>query len=269
MAGTLQRGTAGRITMEIHPAAQLGSEKETIEMCKLGQLDINRVSSSPLAEFAPQAGVYSLPYLFRGEAHMWKVLEGPIGREVLDSLEPHGFIGLCYYDSGARSFYNSKRPINTPGDLHGLKMRVQKNRVMQDCVQALGASPVSMAFEEAYSALQTGVVDGAENNPPSYENTKHYEVAKYYSLDEHTRVPEIVLCSKRTWDRLAPADRALLRKAAQASVTEQRRLWREYTAKACAPCERPGSRSTPPTSPPFARRRSPCTGPMSPSTAAW
>jgi tripartite ATP-independent transporter DctP family solute receptor len=234
MAKQLERESGGRITMQIHPASQLGAEKETIEMTKLGTLDINRVSAAPLAEFCKELGVYSLPYLFRDSEHQWKVLGGPIGRDILDKLSGYGFVGLCYYDSGARSFYNSRRPIRTPADLRGLKIRVQKNKIMIDCVEALGASATPMSFEEVYSALQTGVIDGAENNPPSYLSESHYEVAKYYSLDEHTRIPEVVIASAKTWERLSPEDRALVKKAAEASVAEQRRLWDEYTQDAMA-----------------------------------
>ena len=146
MGGYLEAKSGGRITMEIYPGETMGGEKQTIEQTKVGGLDLNRTSTSPLAEFAPELGVYSLPYLFRDSEHMWKVLTGPIGRELLDGLEAHGFVGLCYYDSGARSFYNSKRPIEKPADLKGLKIRVQKSKVMQASVAALGASPTSMAF---------------------------------------------------------------------------------------------------------------------------
>jgi len=232
MADAVTQKSGGRIAIEIHAGETMGGEKETIELTKVGTLDINRTSAAPLAEFAPEFGVYSLPYLFRDAGHMWKVLEGPIGRELLDALEKYGFVGLCYYDSGARSFYNRKRPIRTPRDLRGLKIRVQQNPVMQDCVKALGASPTPMGFGEVYAALQSGMIDGAENNAPSYENTKHYEVAPYFSLDEHSRIPEVVICSKKRWDRLSQADRALLRDAAQASVAEQRRLWNAYDKKA-------------------------------------
>ena len=179
----IEEKSQGRIQVLIRPSAQLGSEKEAIELTQMGIIDINRVSCSPMAEFAPEFAVYSLPYLFRNAAHEWAVLDGPIGRGLLEKLAPRRLIGLAYYDSGARSFYNNVRPINSPDDLKGLKIRVQKSEVMIDLVRALGGQPDPIACEEVYSSIQTGRIDGAENNPPSYLTTNHYEVAKYYSLD--------------------------------------------------------------------------------------
>lgn len=232
MADRVAEKTGGRITIEIYPSGVLGGEKSTIEQTQQGAIDIDRVSCSPLTEFCPEIGVYSLPYLFRDDEHAWKVLEGEIGQELLDKLRDSHLVGLCYYDAGARSFYNRVRPVRTVADLAGLKIRVQQNRVMMDVVKALGASPTPMSFSEVYSALQTGVIDGAENNPPSYYETNHYEVAKYYTLDEHTRVPEVVVVSEKTWDRLSEEDRGILREAALASVPYQRKLWKEYTEEA-------------------------------------
>lgn len=235
IADRVRELTNGRIEIQIFPSAQLGSETKTIEMTQFGALDINRVSIAPVTQFVPAMGVFAMPYLFRDEAHYWKVLNGPIGAQMLKELEKANLIGLAYYDSGARSFYTTRKPIYTPADLKGLKIRVQRSQVMMDVVQALGATPVPMEFEEVYSALQTGVIDGAENNPPSLAiSTSHYEVTRYYTLDEHVRIPEVVLVSAITWNKLSPQDQAALRQAAQESVAVQRHLWRAYEERAMA-----------------------------------
>jgi tripartite ATP-independent transporter DctP family solute receptor len=231
MKKIIEEKTGGRIKVEIYPSAQLGSEKETIENTQMGIIDINRVNCAPVSEFCKEIGVFGLPYIFRDEKHMWKVLDGPVGEKIAKYLEKYNLIGLAYYDSGARSFYNKKRPIYKPEDLKGLKIRVQKSRVMIETVETLGASATPMAFEEVYSSLQTGVIDGAENNIPSYQYTHHYEVAKYYSLDEHTRIPEIVLFSKKRWDTLSESDRKIILQAAKESEEYQKKLWKEYVNK--------------------------------------
>ena len=235
IADRVRELTNGRIEIQIFPSAQLGSETKTIEMTQFGALDINRVSIAPLTQFVPSLGVFAMPYLFRDEDHFWKVLNGPIGARMLKELEKANLIGLAYYDAGARSFYTSRKAIRKPEDLRGLKIRVQRSQVMMDVVQALGATPVPMEFEEVYSALQTGVIDGAENNAPSLAiSTSHYEVTRYFTLDEHVRLPEVVLVSAITWNKLSPQDQAILRQAAQESVAVQRELWRQYEERAMA-----------------------------------
>ena len=201
-ARLVKERSGGRIVIEVYPGSQLGQEKAVIEQVQFGAIDLTRVSISPVAAFVPRLNAFQMPYLYRDETHMWKVLKGDIGKELLASLEPFGFIGLGWFESGARNFYNSKRPIRTPADLKGLKIRVQESELMMGLVSAFGAVPTPMAFGEVYSALQTGVVDGAENNWPSYFSTSHYEVAKYITLDEHTRVPEIIIGSKISLGRL-------------------------------------------------------------------
>ena len=191
----------------------------------MGVIDINRVSISPVVSVYPKMAVFALPYIFASREHMWKVLEGEIGQTMLAEIEPTGFLGLAYMDSGARSFYTVKKPINSPADLKGMKIRTQKSPVMMDMVSAMGGKPIPMAFEEVYSALQTGVIDGAENNPPSYYETSHYEVAKYYSLDGHAMVPEIVLMSVKTWNALSDTDKQIIKMAAVAAQELQRKLW--------------------------------------------
>jgi len=261
MAKLTDMWTNGRIKIDVYPGAVLGSEKESIEQTQMGVIDINRVSISPvisvypkMAVFAlpyifasrpvisvyPKMAVFALPYIFASREHMWKVLEGEIGQSMLKEIEPTGFLGLAYMDSGARSFYTVKKPINSPADLKGMKIRTQKSSpadlkgmkirtqkspVMMDMVSAMGGKPVPMAFEEVYSSLQTGVIDGAENNPPSYYETSHYEVAKYYSLDGHAMVPEIVLMSVKTWNALSDADKQIIKMAAVAAQELQRKLW--------------------------------------------
>jgi len=218
----------GRIQIEVYPSSQLGEEKAAIEQVQFGAIDITRVSISPLSAFVPAFDALQMPYLYRSADHMWKVLKGPIGKQFLTSLEPSGFVGLCWYESGARSFYNSKRVVKTPADLKGMKIRVQQAPLMMDMVTALGAVPTPMDFGEVYSALQTGVVDGAENNWPSYYSTSHYEVAKYFTLDEHTRVPEIMIASKISMDKLSKADQELIKQAAWDSMDYQIQQWALY-----------------------------------------
>jgi len=241
MARTIEVMTNGKFKIEIYPSAQLGSEKETVEQTILGIIDINRISISPIVGFYEPIGVFSMPYLFRDADHMWKVLEGPIGERLLKGLEKVGLVGLCYYDSGARSFYTTKKPVLKPEDLKGMKIRVQKNPVMVKLMQVLGASPVPMAFEEVYTALQTGVIDGAENNPPSYFETRHFEVAKYYSLDGHTRIPEVVVVSKILWDSLTPEEKVIFKTAAIASVEYEKLLWKQWEDHAMEEVQKGGA----------------------------
>lgn len=229
MAHYLDVATNGRIKMEVYPGGQLGDERSTIEQVQLGVLDITRTSSSPVGEFHPPMGVFSLPFIFRDETHMWKVVQGPIGKRLLDGMADVGLVGLAYYDSGSRNFYTTQKPVRSVADLRGLRIRTQQSRVVLDMMEVLGAEPVPMAFEEVYSALQTGAIDGAENNFPSYgpHGVRHYEVARYFTLNAHARVPEVVMISAQTWNRLSPEDQALIREAALASVPVQAALWRD------------------------------------------
>jgi len=227
----LEERTGGRLKLVIYHSAQLGSEKETIEQTQFGAIDINRVNVNPVAQISKSMLVLAMPYIFRDVEHMHKVLDGEIGERLLKDLEQYGLVGLGYYDAGFRSFYNSQRAIEKPSDLKGLKIRVQHSRVMIDTVKALGASPVPMSFEEVYTGLQTGLIQGAENNFPSYYYTRHYEVARYYSIDEHCAPPEVILFSKRSWEKLSEQDRGLIREAVKASVEYQRDLWLEFETR--------------------------------------
>jgi tripartite ATP-independent transporter DctP family solute receptor len=197
----------GQIIIDVKFGGQLGQgEKKVVEQVQFGALDMARISISPVTEFVPALEAFGLPYIWMGRDHEWKVLDGPTGQKLLKEVEKFKFYGLAYYESGQRSFYNSKREIKTVADLKGLKIRVQASKLMIDLVNAMGASATPIAFGEVYDALSKGVIDGAENNWPSYESTGHYEVAKYYSLDEHTRVPEILVASKIAFDKKLKPD---------------------------------------------------------------
>jgi tripartite ATP-independent transporter DctP family solute receptor len=221
----------GRIKIEVFPEAQLGDEKVSIEQVKLGALAFTRVSTGAVAEFSKGLGVFPIPFLFDSSQHLWKFLNSAYGQKMLTDLEPAGFIGLCYYDGGSRSFYASK-PIKKLEDLKGLKFRVMGNTQSAKMVEAVGASAAPMAMTQVFSSIQTGVVDGAENNPPSYLDFNHYQVAKYYLLDHHQRLPEILMMSKKVWDKISPTDQKLLKKAAADSVMFQRKKWDAYEKEA-------------------------------------
>jgi len=229
MAERLKEKSGGKVILQVYPGEQLGSEREMIEQVQMGLLDITKVSTSPLESFIPSMSVFSVPYLFRDSEHFWKVLDGPTGKKLLQAGETKGLKGLCYYDAGSRSFYTKEKPILTPEDLTGMKIRVQESKTSMQMITALGASPTPIAWGELYTSLQQGVVDGAENNPPSFYLSGHYEVCKHYSLDEHTMVPDIVIMSMKTWNKL-PADiQQMVQEAADESVQEQKRLWKEKT----------------------------------------
>ena len=214
---------------------QLGGEKEAIEQAQVGALQIARVSVGALGPVIDDLNVFNLPFLFRNTAHMQKVIDGPIGQELLDKVTNNanaGLIGLCWMDAGARSVYDTKKPINSIADLKGLKVRVIGNPMFVDMMNALGGNGVAMGYDQVFSALQTGVVDGAENNPPSFVFDNHYQVAKYYTLTEHLIVPEILVFSRRTWDTLSKDDQALIRKLAREAQLEERVLWAAYEKQA-------------------------------------
>ncbi|MBA1144534.1 TRAP transporter substrate-binding protein [Mesorhizobium neociceri] len=225
MGELIKERTAGRYSVEVYHSAQLGEEKDTIEQTQTGVIDLNRVSMGPFNGIVPETAVPSLPYMFRSVEHMRHVMDGPIGDEILKAFEPHNLVGLAFYDSGARSFYNTKKDITSMADMKGMKFRVIQSDVFVDMVNALGANATPMAYGEVYSALQTGVIDGAENNWPSFESAKHYEVAKHYTMDQHQIVPEVLVMSKASWDKLTPEDQAIVRQAAKDSVVKMRELW--------------------------------------------
>jgi len=227
MNDRLQELSNGTMDIEIYPSGQLGSERDTMELLQIGSLAITKVSTSPMEAFVPQMKVFSIPYVFRDEAHLWKVLEGDIGKELLLAGESVRLRGLAYYDAGSRSFYTRDKAVRTPKDLEGLKIRVMKSQTSMRMVEALGGSPTPISFGELYTALQQGVVDGAENNPPSFYLSKHYNIAKYYTLDMHTSVPDILLMSSHVWKNLNAEQQAWVQEAATLSVAYQRKLWKE------------------------------------------
>ena len=228
MGKELAAATGGRLSIQIFPSMQLGGEKEAIEQAQVGAIQLARVSVGALGPVVDDLNVFNLPFLFRSVEHMRKVIDGPIGQELLDRVTNNPnthLIGLCWMDAGARSMYDTKRPIKSIEDMKGLKVRVMGNPMFVDMMNALGANGVPMGYDQVFSALQTGVVDGAENNPPSFVFDNHYQVAKHFTLTEHLIVPEILVFSRKTWDGLSKDDQALITKLARAAQLEERKLW--------------------------------------------
>jgi tripartite ATP-independent transporter DctP family solute receptor len=231
MATRLEELSGGAMTIDIYPSAVLGSEVQCLEQVQNGSLDITKVSAAVMENFVPEMAVFGLPYLFRGNDHYWRVLSGPLGGALLEKGEPKLLRGLCYYDSGSRNFYTRSRPILTPDDLEGQKIRVMNSATAIGMVKAMGGAPTPIAWGELYSALAQGTVDGAENNPPSFTSNKHYEVCKHFTLDAHTRIPDILLIGTKTWNRLSPQMREWVQQAADESSGLQRELWQRETAR--------------------------------------
>lgn len=234
-AAEVDKNTSGRIKIKVFSGSQLGDEKSAIEQVQFGAIDAIRIGAAPLAEFNKQIGVLILPYLYKDKDQMFRVLEGPVGEKIFTSLAAESkIVGLSWVDSGARNFYNTKKDVKTPADLKGLKIRVQESKPMMDMVKDLGASPTPMAYGDVYSALQTGVVDGAENNWPSYLSSNHFQVAKHITIDEHTRVPEMIAFSKMSWDKLSPEDQKIVKAAAIVGATVERAEWLKQSEAAQA-----------------------------------
>jgi tripartite ATP-independent transporter DctP family solute receptor len=227
MGKKLEAATNGRLSIQMFPSMQLGGEKEMIEQAQVGALAIARISVGPMGPIVPEMNVFNLPFMFRDDAHMEKVIDGPIGDELLKKLSESkaNLIGLCWMNAGTRNVYNSKKPIQTVNDLKGLKIRMMGNPVFVDTMNSLGGNGVAMGFDQLVNALQTGVVDGAENNYPSYESGQHYRYAKYYSKTGHLMIPEILIFSKKIWDELSKEDQALILKVAREAQQEERKLW--------------------------------------------
>ncbi len=251
MGERLAEYSGGRLRIAIYPGGQLGSERETVELLQIGSIAMTKVSASPLEGFVPAMKVFSLPYLFRDRGHQLRVLDSSIGRQLLDSLDVARLHGLGYYDAGARSFYTRDRAVRSPGDLEGMKIRVMKSPTAVRMVSALGGSPTPISLGEIYTALQQGVVDGAENNVPTYYRMRHYEAAPFFSLDEHTFVPDVLLLSKRAWDRLDEQERGWLVQAADDSVRHQRTLWEQEVRDSLAALESAGVEVVYPDKAPF------------------
>lgn len=225
MGEQLRERSDGKFSVKMFAGGQLGSERDTIEITTFGGLDLNRVPIAALNSIEPMSLIPSLPFLFRSTEHMRAALDGEAGDRILASLEPHGMIGLCFYDSGERSFYNTKGPILTPDDMKGMKIRVQNSDLYVSMIKALGADATPMSFGEVYQALVQGVIDGAENNWPSYHGTRHFEAAEYYSLSRHVMAPEMLVMSTSRWNKLNSSERTLVRETARESVPYMRALW--------------------------------------------
>ncbi len=257
MAKLVRERSGGTMKIDIYPSGQLGTERECIELVQIGSLAMTKVSSSVLEGFAPAFKVYSLPYLFRDEAHRFAVLDGEIGQKLLLETEPFRIRGLVYMDAGSRSFYTKDKPITTPADLTGKKIRVQESTTSIRMVRALGGSPTPIAWGELYTALQQGVVDGAENNPPSFHLSRHYEVCKFYALNEHTAVPDVIIISTVVWNSLTEEERNILRQAAREAEELQKKIWKEATEEALRIVKEAGVQVSYPDRSVFAQKVSP------------
>jgi tripartite ATP-independent transporter DctP family solute receptor len=234
MGKKLEQATNGRLSIQMFPSMQLGGEKEAIEQAQVGALALARVSVGPVGSVVDDLNVFNMPFVFRDVTHMRQVIDGEIGKELLEKITNNPqtrLVGLCWMDAGSRNVYNSRKPVRSVEDLKGLKIRMMGNPLFVDTMNALGGNGVAMGMDQVYSALQTGVVDGAENNPPSYDSFGHYTIAKNYSLTEHLIIPEILVFSKRIWDGLSKDDQELIRKVSAEAQQEQRKLWDERVAE--------------------------------------
>jgi tripartite ATP-independent transporter DctP family solute receptor len=241
MSDQLKQKTNGRDSIKVFTGNQLGGEKDTIEQAKIGALDFVRINVAPMNPICPETMVPTMPFLFKSKEHMRKVLDGPIGEQILKSCEKQGFIGLAFYDSGSRSLYTTKKPVKTLADVKGMKIRVQQSDLWVSMLQAMGANATPIPYGEVYTALKTGLVDGAENNWPSYQTARHFEAAKFYSLTEHAMAPDVLFMSKRVWDKLTPAEQKMIRDAAKESVPYMRTLWDLKEKESRAIVEKDGS----------------------------
>jgi tripartite ATP-independent transporter DctP family solute receptor len=240
MADKVMEKSGGTLSILIYPNEQLGSERECLEQLQMGSLAMTKTSAGLVESFVPVVKVFGLPYLFRDSEHMWKVLNGQIGKNLLDAGLDKGLKGLCFYDAGARSFYTTNKPIHTPDDLKGLKIRVMKSEMGVKMIDSMKGSATPIDWGELYTSLQQGVVDGAENNPPSFVSARHYEVCKYYSLNEHLRLPDMLLISVSVWNKLSPIHKEILSGAVEESVLFQRELWKKMEDESLATVKKAG-----------------------------
>lgn len=252
LAERAEEKSNGQLLISVYPSQQLGTERECLELLQIGSLGMTKVSSSVLEGFAPIFKVFSLPYIFRNDEHKFHVFEGEVGKELLLSPQKFWLRGLCFYDAGSRSFYTKDKPVITPDDLTGLKIRTQESATSVKLVNSLGGSATPISWGELYTALQQGVVDGAENNPPSFYLSRHYEVCKYYSLDEHTSVPDVLLVSTIIWEELNEQQRQWLQEAALESYEYQKVLWQKSSAEALEEVQKAGVEVIYPDKKPFA-----------------
>lgn len=254
MAELVDEKSNGKLEIDIYPSQQLGSERETLELLQIGSVDMTKVSAAVLENFVPETRVFSLPYLFRDNQHYYNVLDGKIGRQLLLDGQDYWLRGLTYYDAGQRSFYTKERPIRTPEDLEGMKIRVQESPMAVNMVRTLGGSPTPISWGELYTALQQGIVDGAENNPPSFHSSRHYEVTSYFSLDEHTSIPDVLLASTHFWDSLSKQEQQWIQEAADSSKVYQREIWAEAEEEGLKVVEEAGVEVIRPDKEPFRKK---------------
>lgn len=236
----LNQKSGGALKAKIFPDGQLGSEREVLELLQIGSVAITKVSAATLSNFVPEYHVLGIPYLFKDKQHQFDVLEGEVGKSILQKGQKFWLRGLCYYDAGSRSFYTSNKAIRTPYDLKGLKIRVMNNQMAINMVNALGGSATPMAYGELYTAIQQGVVDGAENNPPSFVSSNHYEISKYYTLDQHSSVPDVLLIGTKYWDKLSEKEREWVQEAANESAQAQKQFWNESVEESMAIAKKAG-----------------------------
>jgi tripartite ATP-independent transporter DctP family solute receptor len=240
MGQLIAERTGGRHRIMVFHSRQLGEEKETLEQTRAGAIDLNRTNVALIGTMVPAVNVLAMPFLFRSLEHLQKTLDGPIGTEILNSFEPYGFVGLAFYDSGARSIYNSVRPVRTLEDLKGLRVRVQQSKQMSEMIRAFGAQPVEMPYGQVLTGLATKLIDGAENNWPSFVTTGHYKYAGYYSLTRHTVSPEVLVISQKAWASLSPDEQTIFREAAQRSSLYMRGKWKELEERSRRQAEAAG-----------------------------
>ncbi|WP_046314413.1 TRAP transporter substrate-binding protein [Pontibacter korlensis] len=240
MAESVKKKSGGKLAIEIYPSSQLGTERECLELLQIGSLGMTKVSAAVMEGFSPNFKVLSLPYIFKDKEHYFQVLEGDVGSDLLRQGEKYWLRGLTFYDAGSRSIYSTKKPVNEPQDLRGMKIRVQDSKTAIDMVQSFGGSATPVSWGELYTALQQGVVDGAENNSPSFYLSRHYEVAKYYTLNDHTMVPDILMISTKVWEELSPQEQKWLQEAVDESAVVQRKLWKEAEEEALAAVKEAG-----------------------------
>lgn len=233
-AEATKKESGGKLTVKIFPDGQLGTEREVLELLQIGSIAMTKVSAAAMANFAPEYKVFGVPYLFRDKEHLFNVLEGKTGESILAGGSEFLLRGLCYYDAGSRSFYTKDKPIRTPDDLKGLKIRVMNHQMSVDMVNQMGGSATPMAYGELYTALQQGVVDGAENNPPSLVTSGHFEVCKYYSIDEHSSIPDVLVMGTKYWDKLSRQEQVWLKNAAKISADAQKVFWSENVKECLA-----------------------------------
>jgi tripartite ATP-independent transporter DctP family solute receptor len=242
LGNMVRERSGGRLQIKVFHSHQLGEEKETLEQTRVGAIDLNRTNVALIGTMVPSMNVLAMPFLFRSIEHLQKVLDGPIGSELLNSFEPYGFVGLAFYDSGARSIYNSVRPIRSIDDLNGMRVRVQQSEQMSAMIRALGAEPVELPYGQVLTGLSTKLIDGAENNWPSFVTTDHYKFAGFYTLTEHTMSPEVLVMSQKAWSSLSPEDQKIFREAALRSSRFMREKWRDLEERSRKQAEDAGVR---------------------------